>query len=148
MIRILSILVGLFFTVALAWSLLWDTIQLSKDGLPKSAAHEFGKHEMKPLKLASDGPFGKFDKAQLKRGFEVYTQVCSSCHAIKHVAYRDLAFNNLGMRDTRLAADPEAGDLIRHSGGLRKARMKLPGRGRSAGARASAVGSGKTSVLR
>jgi hypothetical protein len=34
-----------------------------------------------------------------------------------------------------LAAAPEAGDLIRHSGGLRKARMKLPGRGKSSGAR-------------
>lgn len=34
-----------------------------------------------------------------------------------------------------LAANPEAGDLIRQSGGLRKARMKLPGRGRSGGAR-------------
>jgi len=37
--------------------------------------------------------------------------------------------------EAELAAHPEAGDLIRHSGGLRKARMKLPGRGRSAGAR-------------
>jgi hypothetical protein len=35
----------------------------------------------------------------------------------------------------QLVAEPEAGDLIRHSGGLRKARMKLPGRGKSAGAR-------------
>lgn len=34
-----------------------------------------------------------------------------------------------------LAANPESGDLIRHSGGLRKARMKLPARGRSSGAR-------------
>lgn len=34
-----------------------------------------------------------------------------------------------------LAANPEAGDVIRHSGGLRKARMKLPGRGKSGGAR-------------
>ncbi len=34
-----------------------------------------------------------------------------------------------------LAAHPEAGEVIRRSGGLRKARMKLPGRGRSAGAR-------------
>ena len=34
-----------------------------------------------------------------------------------------------------LAAHPEAGDLIRQSGGLRKARMKLPGRGKSGGAR-------------
>lgn len=37
--------------------------------------------------------------------------------------------------EAELAAKPEAGDLIRHSGGLRKARMKLPGRGKSAGAR-------------
>lgn len=34
-----------------------------------------------------------------------------------------------------LASNPESGDLIRHSGGLRKARMKLPGRGKSGGAR-------------
>ncbi len=37
--------------------------------------------------------------------------------------------------EVELAASPESGDLIPHSGGLRKARMKLPGRGRSAGAR-------------
>jgi hypothetical protein len=37
--------------------------------------------------------------------------------------------------ESELAAQPEAGDLIRHSGGLRKARMKLPGRGKSSGAR-------------
>src|SRR5438874_10557566 len=37
--------------------------------------------------------------------------------------------------EVELAANPEAGDLIRHSGGLRKARMKLPRRGKSAGAR-------------
>lgn len=37
--------------------------------------------------------------------------------------------------EVELAANPEAGDLIRGSGGLRKARMKLPGRGKSAGAR-------------
>lgn len=30
--------------------------------------------------------------------------------------------------EAELAARSEAGDLIRHSGGLRKARMKLPGR--------------------
>lgn len=37
--------------------------------------------------------------------------------------------------ESELAAHPEAGDLIRHSGGLRKARMKLQGRGKSSGAR-------------
>ena len=40
--------------------------------------------------LASDGPFGKFDKAQLQRGFQVYSEVCSACHSLNLVAFRDL----------------------------------------------------------
>lgn len=103
MIRIFSILVGLFFSAALAWSLLWDTVQLGKDGLPKTAAHEFGKaHDLKPLKLASDGPFGKFDQAQLQRGFAVYQGVCASCHSLSQVSYRSLAA--LGYEDAELKA--------------------------------------------
>src|SRR5689334_16502018 len=53
------------------------------------AAEEFHKHP-KPLHLASDGPFGKFDKAQLQRGFQVYSEVCSACHSMNLVAFRDL----------------------------------------------------------
>ena len=34
-----------------------------------------------------------------------------------------------------LAANPEAGPVVKGSGGLRKARMALPGRGKSGGAR-------------
>jgi ubiquinol-cytochrome c reductase cytochrome c1 subunit len=37
------------------------------------------------------GMFGKFDQAQLKRGFQVYHDVCSNCHSLKLVAYRNLA---------------------------------------------------------
>jgi ubiquinol-cytochrome c reductase cytochrome c1 subunit len=37
-----------------------------------------------------DGLFGTYDKAALKRGFEVYRQVCSNCHAMHLLAYRDL----------------------------------------------------------
>jgi len=44
----------------------------------------------KPLHLASDGPFGKFDKRQLQRGFQVYSEVCSACHSLKLVSFRDL----------------------------------------------------------
>jgi len=33
--------------------------------------------------------------------------------------------------EMELASRPEVGELIRHSGGLRKARMKLPARGRA-----------------
>ncbi len=37
------------------------------------------------------GPFGKFDRAQLQRGYQVYREVCSNCHSMKLVAFRDLA---------------------------------------------------------
>ncbi len=37
------------------------------------------------------GVFGRFDKAQLKRGLQVYREVCSACHGLKRVAFRTLA---------------------------------------------------------
>ncbi|EJF78712.1 Cytochrome b/c1 [Candidatus Bartonella washoeensis] len=36
------------------------------------------------------GPFGVYDKEQLQRGLKIYKQVCSSCHGLKYVAFRDL----------------------------------------------------------
>jgi ubiquinol-cytochrome c reductase cytochrome c1 subunit len=38
-----------------------------------------------------DGPFGTFDRAALQRGFEIYQEVCSNCHSLNLLAYRDLA---------------------------------------------------------
>ncbi|MFC3695022.1 cytochrome c1 [Chenggangzhangella methanolivorans] len=37
------------------------------------------------------GPFGKYDQAQLQRGFKIYREVCASCHAMSMVAFRNLA---------------------------------------------------------
>ena len=37
------------------------------------------------------GLFGKFDRSSLQRGYQVYTEVCSSCHSIKYLSYRNLA---------------------------------------------------------
>jgi ubiquinol-cytochrome c reductase cytochrome b/c1 subunit len=37
------------------------------------------------------GPFGKYDEAQLQRGFKVYREVCAACHSLKLVAFRNLA---------------------------------------------------------
>lgn len=37
-----------------------------------------------------EGPFGKFDKEQLRRGLKVYTEVCSACHGLQYVAFRTL----------------------------------------------------------
>ncbi|RFC62461.1 cytochrome c1 [Fulvimarina endophytica] len=37
-----------------------------------------------------DGPFGTWDLAQLQRGFQVYREVCSACHSMNFVAFRNL----------------------------------------------------------
>ena len=42
------------------------------------------------LKWSFQGPFGKFDRAQLQRGFKVYREVCASCHGLSYVAFRNL----------------------------------------------------------
>ena len=54
----------------------------------------------KTLHLSSDGPFGKFNKAQLQRGFQVYSEVCSACHSLKLVSFRDL--KDLGYNDAEI----------------------------------------------
>ena len=37
------------------------------------------------------GLFGKFDRSSLQRGYQVYTEVCASCHSMKYLSYRNLA---------------------------------------------------------
>ena len=36
------------------------------------------------------GITGKFDRASLQRGYQVYTEVCSSCHSMNLLSYRNL----------------------------------------------------------
>ncbi len=36
------------------------------------------------------GIFGKFDRAQLRRGYQIYDEVCSACHSMKLMSYRNL----------------------------------------------------------
>jgi ubiquinol-cytochrome c reductase cytochrome c1 subunit len=38
-----------------------------------------------------EGPFGTFDRMQLQRGLQVYTEVCSACHGLEHVPLRSLS---------------------------------------------------------
>jgi ubiquinol-cytochrome c reductase cytochrome c1 subunit len=37
------------------------------------------------------GPFGTYDPGQLQRGFKIYREVCSTCHSIKLLSFRNLA---------------------------------------------------------
>ena len=38
-----------------------------------------------------EGPFGAYDQAQLQRGLQVFTEVCSACHGLKYVPLRSLS---------------------------------------------------------
>ncbi|HEY0275279.1 MAG TPA: cytochrome c1 [Paenirhodobacter sp.] len=38
-----------------------------------------------------EGPFGRYDAPQLRRGLQVYSEVCAACHGLKHVPIRSLA---------------------------------------------------------
>ena len=43
------------------------------------------------LRWSFAGPFGTFDRAAMQRGLKVYKEVCSNCHALSYVAFRNLA---------------------------------------------------------
>ena len=53
--------------------------------------HSAEKIEYLKTDWSFKGLFGKFDRGALQRGYQVYTEVCSSCHSMKYVSYRNLA---------------------------------------------------------
>ncbi|MBW8784768.1 MAG: cytochrome c1 [Novosphingobium sp.] len=119
MIRIFAILAGLFFAAGLAWSFLLGASSYISEPPAKTAVEEYHQHP-KELQLASDGAFGRFDNEQLQRGFQVYKEVCSNCHSLRYLAFRDL--KDLGYNDDEVKAiaaqwstkqptfDPKTGD--------------------------------------
>lgn len=48
------------------------------------------------------GVFGTYDRASAQRGFQVYKEVCSACHPLKHLYFRDLA--DLGYSEDEVKA--------------------------------------------
>src|SRR5438874_227408 len=58
---------------------------------PVSAQEGHGGPVPARISWSFAGAFGRFDTAQLQRGFQVYKEVCSSCHSMKLVSFRNLA---------------------------------------------------------
>jgi len=90
MVRIIAALVGLGFAVMAFVGFISTTIGAIQEPAKPTAEHEFHKHP-RELELASNGPFGKFDNRQVQRGFQVYKEVCSACHSLNLVSFRDLS---------------------------------------------------------
>ena len=54
-------------------------------------ANSAEKVELLKTDWSFKGLLGKFDRGSLQRGYQVYTEVCSSCHSMKYLSYRNLA---------------------------------------------------------
>jgi len=127
MTRLIGILVGLFFTAAVLWAFVNGAATVIGEGelKPATAEHHFHKHPHEPSGgFSFNGAFGKYDKQQLQRGFQVYKEVCSACHSLRHVAFRDL--EQLGYNEAEVKAiaagfqvpgiDPNTGEATTRPG--------------------------------
>ena len=59
-----------------------------------------------------NGPFGTFVKAAMQRGFQVYREVCASCHSMQYIAFRnsaDLGYNEAEIKAIAAEYDVEDG---------------------------------------
>ncbi|MGD9811055.1 MAG: cytochrome c1 [Sphingobium sp.] len=120
MVRIGAFLVGLFFAGWLLVSSLLGAIAFVSEPPAPTVEHEFHLHP-KHVSYSFQGPFGHYDKQQLQRGFQVFKEVCSACHSLKFVAFRDLA--DLGYNEAEIKAiakgwaiktpdvDPKTGEM-------------------------------------
>jgi ubiquinol-cytochrome c reductase cytochrome c1 subunit len=101
MVRLLGILIGLGFVMVAAWSLGWGALAYIQEPHEESVEHRFHQ-EPRDIAFSFDGPFGTYDRAQLQRGFQVYKEVCASCHSLSFVAFRNL--EDLGYHEEEIKA--------------------------------------------
>lgn len=63
-----------------------------------------GEHALRNGHFSFDGAFGTFDRAALQRGFAVYAGVCSNCHSLRLLSYRNLLDIGLSEDQARAVA--------------------------------------------
>ena len=67
------------------------SVLLALAALSGAARAEGGHAVIEPQDWSFSGFAGKYDKAQLQRGFQVFQQVCTACHGLDRVRFRNLA---------------------------------------------------------
>ena len=61
------------------------------------------------LNWSFEGPFGTYDRAAAQRGLQVYKEVCSACHSMQYVHFRDLA--GIGLSPAQIKATAASVDV-------------------------------------
>ena len=90
MAKLIGVFVGLGFLLVTLFSFGNGLYAYLTAPAEETVEHRFHLHP-RNAHLPSDGPFGRYDRQQLQRGFQVYKEVCAACHSIKYVAFRNLA---------------------------------------------------------
>ncbi len=82
-------------------------------GASGARAAEEGMPPLPHVNWSFGGPFGTYDRGSAQRGFQVYNEVCSSCHSMKLMSYRNLAGIGLSPAQIRAIAASKTvpGDL-------------------------------------
>ena len=97
MVRVIGILVGLASPSrrcsASALFGAYAADHRSRPRRPPSTSSTCIRKELRARRPTAS--FGKFDQQQLQRGFQVYKEVCSACHSLRLVAFRDLEGHRL-----------------------------------------------------
>jgi ubiquinol-cytochrome c reductase cytochrome c1 subunit len=62
------------------------------------------KEHPKQVDWQFEGMFGTFDRQAIQRGFKVYKEVCSVCHSLKRVAFRNLTEIGLSEEEVKSLA--------------------------------------------
>lgn len=89
MIRFLSPFFAPLVGLAFVGALLFAIVLAPQESSPPLASDLFHR-EPKEIGFSFDGPLGRYDNQQLQRGFQVFKEVCSACHSMRLVAFRDL----------------------------------------------------------
>ena len=82
-------------TILKGFAALGLTVAMAAGAMAAEEAHSaaepthFPIHEPEQQSWSFAGPFGTYDKAQLQRGLKVYKEVCSACHSMHRVAFRE-----------------------------------------------------------
>ena len=78
-------MIGRTPTLLAAWLLLVGLAAQSTANAAGDAKHP------QAVDWSFGGPFGTYDRSALRRGFQVYKEVCASCHGLNQIAFRNLA---------------------------------------------------------
>ncbi len=108
MVKLIAALVGAVFCVALLYGAV-----VPRDATPPDLV---AKYHLEPRDVTwqNDNPgglaiFGTFDRAQLQRGYQVYKEICSGCHSLHRVAFRNLT--DLGFTAAQVKALAKQSDV-------------------------------------